>query len=237
MVLQVWAPLILGEAVNVLFHSDGIDFARLGELIIRVLAMYVVAMALMWLQGRILIIIGVRITYLLRQDVERKIHRVPSNWFDGTQRGDLLSRTTNDVDNIQNALQQTVSSLLNGLLTIIGITIMMFAISWRLALIALIAVPIAALVVSVIGKRAQKLFSAQWANTGRLNGHVEEAFTGHDVVSLFNRQEAMNEEFAARNDAVYQASYKAQFISGMIHPIMQWVTYLGYVGIAVVGAL
>ena len=236
-VLQVWAPLILGEAVNVLFHSEGIDFARLGELITRVLAMYVVAMALMWWQGRILIIIGVRITYLLRQDVERKIHRVPSNWFDGTQRGDLLSRTTNDVDNIQNALQQTVSSLLNGLLTIIGITIMMFAISWRLALIALIAVPIAALVVSVIGKRAQKLFSAQWANTGRLNGHVEEAFTGHDVVTLFNRQEAMNEEFAARNDAVYQASYKAQFISGMIHPIMQWVTYLGYVGIAVVGAL
>ena len=236
-VLQVWAPLVLGDAVNVLFHSEGIDFARLGELITRVLAMYVVAMALMWLQGRILIIIGVRITYLLRQDVERKIHRVPSNWFDGTQRGDLLSRTTNDVDNIQNALQQTVSSLLNGLLTIIGITIMMFAISWRLALIALIAVPIAALVVSVIGKRAQKLFSAQWANTGRLNGHVEEAFTGHDVVTLFNRQEAMNEEFAARNDAVYQASYKAQFISGMIHPIMQWVTYLGYVGIAVVGAL
>ncbi|MDN5703766.1 MAG: ABC transporter ATP-binding protein/permease [Yaniella sp.] len=236
-VLQVWAPLILGEAVNVLFHSDGIDFARLGELITRVLAMYVVAMALMWLQGRILVIIGVRITYLLRQDVERKIHRVPSNWFDSTQRGDLLSRTTNDVDNIQNALQQTVSSLLNGLLTIIGITIMMFAISWRLALIALIAVPIAAVVVGVIGKRAQKLFSAQWANTGRLNGHVEEAFTGHDVVTLFNRQEAMNEEFAARNDAVYQASYKAQFISGMIHPIMQWVTYLGYVGIAVVGAL
>src|SRR5699024_7338436 len=236
-VLQVWAPLVLGDAVNVLFHSEGIDFARLGELITRVLAMYVVAMALMWWQGRILIIIGVRITYLLRQDVERKIHRVPSNWFDGTQRGDLLSRTTNDVDNIQNALQQTVSSLLNGLLTIIGITIMMFAISWRLALIALIAVPIAALVVSVIGKRAQKLFSAQWANTGRLNGHVEEAFTGHDVVTLFNRQEAMNEEFAARNDAVYQASYKAQFISGMIHPIMQWVTYLGYVGIAVVGAL
>ena len=236
-VLQVWAPLILGEAVNVLFHTDGIEFARLGELIARVLAMYVVAMTLMWLQGRILIIIGVRITYLLRQDVERKIHRVPSNWFDGTQRGDLLSRTTNDVDNIQNALQQTVSSLLNGLLTIIGITIMMFAISWRLALIALIAVPIAALVVGIIGKRAQKLFSAQWANTGKLNGHVEEAFTGHEVVTLFNRQEAMNEEFAARNDAVYQASYKAQFISGMIHPIMQWVTYLGYVGIAVVGAL
>lgn len=235
--LQVWAPLVLGEAVNVIFHADGIDFALLGELITRVLAMYVVAMGLMWWQGRILIIIGVEITYLLRQDVENKLHRVPTNWFDGTQRGDLLSRTTNDVDNIQTALQQTVSSILNGVLTIIGITIMMFSISWQLALIALIAVPIAAVVVGVIGQRAQKLFSAQWANTGKLNGHIEEAFTGHDVITLFNRQDAMIAEFDDRNDDVYQASYKAQFVSGMIHPIMQWVTYLGYVGIAVVGAL
>src|SRR5699024_2632311 len=147
----------------------------------------------------------VRITYLLRQDVERKIHRVPSNWFDGTQRGDLLSRTTNDVDNIQNALQQTVSSLLNGLLTIIGITIMMFAISWRMALIALSAVPSAVLVGSVLGKRAERLFSAQWAKKGRLNVHVQEACTGQDVVTLFNRQEAMHEKIAARNNAVYQA--------------------------------
>ena len=236
-VLQVWAPLVLGEAVNVLFHHEGIDFALLGELIAQVLAMYVIAMGLMWWQGRILIIIGVEITYLLRQDVEQKLHRLPTNWFDGTQRGDLLSRTTNDVDNIQNAVQQTVSSLLNGILTIIGITIMMFSISWQLALIALIAVPIAAIVVGIIGQRAQKLFSAQWANTGKLNGHIEEAFTGHDVAVLFNRAEAMIDEFDARNDDVYQASYKAQFVSGMIHPIMQWVTYLGYVGIAVVGAL
>src|SRR5690606_38483612 len=157
-VLQVWAPLVLGEAVNVLFHGNTIDFVRLGELITRVLAMYVVAMGLMWWQGRILIIIGVDITYLLRQDVENKLHRVPTNWFDGTQRGDLLSRTTNDVDNIQSAVQQTVSSILNGILTIVGITIIMFSISWQLALIALIAVPIAGIVVGVIGQGAQKLF-------------------------------------------------------------------------------
>lgn len=235
--LQVWAPLVLGDAVNVLFHADGIDFGLLGQLIIRVLAMYVIAMTLMWWQGRVLIIVGVEITYVLRQDVEHKLHRLPTNWFDGTQRGDLLSRTTNDVDNIQTGVQQTVSSLLNGLLTIIGITAMMLWLSWQLALIALIAVPIAAVVVGIIGKRAQKLFSAQWANTGKLNGHIEEAFTGHDVITLFNRQDRMIEEFDAHNDGVYQASYKAQFVSGMIHPIMQWVTYLGYVGIAVVGAL
>src|SRR5690625_21233 len=235
--LQVWAPLVLGDAVNVLFHADGINFGLLGQLIIRVLAMYVIAMTLMWWQGRVLIIVGVEITYVLRQDVEHKLHRLPTNWFDGTQRGDLLSRTTNDVDNIQTGVQQTVSSLLNGLLTIIGITAMMLWLSWQLALIALIAVPIAAGVVGIIGKRAQKLFSAQWANTGKLNGHIEEAFTGHDVITLFNRQDRMIEEFDAHNDGVYQASYKAQFVSGMIHPIMQWVTYLGYVGIAVVGAL
>lgn len=235
--LQVWAPLVLGDAVNVLFHADGIDFDLLGQLIMRVLAMYVIAMTLMWWQGRVLIIIGVEITYVLRQDVEHKLHRLPTNWFDGTQRGDLLSRTTNDVDNIQTGVQQTVSSLLNGILTIIGITAMMLWLSWQLALIALIAVPIAAVVVGIIGKRAQKLFSAQWANTGKLNGHIEEAFTGHDVVTLFNRQDRMIEEFDAQNDGVYQASYKAQFVSGMINPIMQWVTYLGYVGIAVVGAL
>src|SRR5690625_680348 len=235
--LQVWAPLVLGDAVNVLFHADGINFGLLGQLIIRVLAMYVIAMTLMWWQGRVLIIVGVEITYVLRQDVEHKLHRLPTNWFDGTQRGDLLSRTTNDVDNIQTGVQQTVSSLLNGLLTIIGITAMMLWLSWQLALIALIAVPIAAVVVGIIGKRAQKLFSAQWANTGKLNGHIEEAFTGHDVITLFNRQDRMIEEFDAHNDGVYQASYKAQFVSGMIHPIMQWVTYLGYVGIAVVGAL
>lgn len=235
--LQVWAPLVLGDAVNVLFHADGIDFGLLGQLIILVLAMYGIAMTLMWWQGRVLIIVGVEITYVLRQDVEHKLHRLPTNWFDGTQRGDLLSRTTNDVDNIQTGVQQTVSSLLNGLLTIIGITAMMLWLSWQLALIALIAVPIAAVVVGIIGKRAQKLFSAQWANTGKLNGHIEEAFTGHDVITLFNRQDRMIEEFDAQNDGVYQASYKAQFVSGMIHPIMQWVTYLGYVGIAVVGAL
>src|SRR5699024_4265701 len=170
-VLQVLAPLVLGEAVNVLFHSEAIDFARLGQLITQVLGMYAVAMTLTWLQGRILIIVGVRITYTLREDIERKLARLPTNWFGGTQRGDLLSRTTNDVDNIQTAVQQTVSQLLTGLLTIIGITIMMFSLSWRLALIALIAVPIAAVVVGIIGKRAQKLFSTQWANTGRLNGH------------------------------------------------------------------
>src|SRR5699024_11387622 len=124
-----------------------------------------------------------------------------------------------------------------GLLTIIGITIMMFSISWRLALIALIAVPIAAAVVGIIGKRAQKLFSAQWANTGRLNGHIEEAFTGHDVVTLFNRTDTMTAAFDARNDEVYQARYKAQFVSGMIPPDVQLMTEVGSDGVALVAAL
>src|SRR5690625_522092 len=166
--LHVWAPLVLRDAVNALFHADGIDFGLLRQLIIRVLAMYVIAMTLMWWQGRVLIIVGVEITYVLRQDVEHKVHRLPTNWFDGTQRGALLSRTAEDVATVQTGVQQTVSSLLNGLLTIIGITAMMLWLSWQLALIALIAVPIAAGVVGILGKRAQKLFSAQWANTGKI---------------------------------------------------------------------
>src|SRR5699024_3090306 len=159
-------------------------------------------------------------TYTLREDIERKLTRLPTNWFDGTQRGDLLSRTTNDVDNIQTAVQQTVSQLLTGLLTIIGITIMMFSISWRLALIALIAVAMDAAVVGIMRKLPQKLFSAQWANTRRLNGHTEETFSCHDVVTLCNRTNTRTAEFDARNDELYQASYKAQFVSGITHPIL-----------------
>ncbi|MGO1409209.1 MAG: ABC transporter ATP-binding protein, partial [Brachybacterium sp.] len=146
-------------------------------------------------------------------------------------------RTTNDVDNVQTALQQAFASLVYAVLTIVGITVMMFWLSWQLALIALIALPISAVAIGVIGSKSQKLFTAQWRHTGRLNGHVEESFTGHDLVTVFDRQDAMREQFDERNEELWEASFKAQFYSGMIMPIMQWVTYLGYVGIAVVGGL
>ncbi|NUL47365.1 ABC transporter ATP-binding protein [Cellulosimicrobium funkei] len=239
-VLTVWAPAILGQAMDVIFDGwlgDGIDFTTLSRMLAIVLGMYVVASLFDWLQGFVLNEIVMRVVYRIRQQIEAKVNRLPLSYFDTRQRGDLLSRTTNDVDNVQTAMQQAFASLFYAVMTIIGITIMMFVLSWQLALIALVALPIAGIVVGLIGSKSQKLFTAQWKNTGRLNGHIEESFTGHELVTVFGRQESMRERFDERNEDLYEASFRAQFYSGMIMPIMQWVTYLGYVGIAVVGGL
>ena len=275
-VLNVWAPHVLGRAMDVIFGGvvsaqmpgglsreqvidglraqgedqaaemlsgmaftpgEGIDFTELGRLILIVLAMYLVAQTFMWLQGRVLNDIVMRIVFRLREEIEAKINRLPLSYFDRGQRGDLLSRATNDVDNVQQALQQAFASLVYSVLTVIGIVGMMFWLSWQLALIALIALPVAGVVVGVIGKKSQALFSAQWRETGRLNGHIEESFTGHELVTVFGRQRDMAARFDERNEELYEAAFTAQFYSGMIMPIMQWVNWLGYVGIAVVGGL
>lgn len=240
-VLTVWAPTMLGRAMDVIYDGvrlgAGVDFPVLGRLLMIVMGMYLVAALFDWLQGRLLNDVVMRIVYRLREQIEAKVNRLPLSYFDTRQRGDLLSRTTNDVDNVQSTLQQAFASLVYAVLTILGITVMMFWLSWQLALIALVALPVSAVAIGVIGSRSQKLFAAQWRHTGRLNGHVEESFTGHDLVTLHDRQDAMLKTFDERNDELYEASFKAQFYSGMIVPIMQWVTYLGYVGIAVVGGL
>ena len=217
--------------------GQGIDFDRLGRLILVVLAMYVVASILSWAQGYILNGLVMRVVYRLRQDIEDKINRLPLSYFDTRQRGDLMSRVTNDVDNIQAALQQAFSQLVQSVLTVLGITAMMFIVSWQLALIALIALPLSGVIAGVIGTRSQKLFAAQWKNTGSLNGHVEETYSGLELVRSFGRDEEMLEEFDERNEKLYQASFGAQFVSGMIMPAMTFVSYLSYVLIAVVGGL
>ncbi|MFC7401677.1 ABC transporter ATP-binding protein [Citricoccus sp. GCM10030269] len=239
-ILTVWAPAILGQAMDVIFdgwREGSIDFTTLSRMLAIVLSMYVVASLFDWLQGFVLNEIVMRVVYRIRQQIEAKVNRLPLSYFDTRQRGDLLSRTTNDVDNVQTAMQQAFASLFYAVMTIVGITIMMFVLSWQLALIALLALPIAGVVVGLIGSKSQKLFTSQWKNTGRLNGHIEESFTGHELVTVFGRQHAMRERFDERNEDLYEASFRAQFYSGMIMPIMQWVTYLGYVGIAVVGGL
>ncbi|MGO1638799.1 MAG: ABC transporter permease, partial [Ancrocorticia populi] len=261
-VFNVWAPNILGDAMNVIFGGvvsaqmpegatatqvieglrasgqdqiadmlsgmdfvpgAGIAFGELARLIGIVLGMYVIAQLFMWLQGRLLNDIVMKIVYQLRQDIERKVNHLPLKYFDKRQRGDILSRTTNDVDNVQAALQQAFTSLVYCVLTVIGIVAMMFYLSWQMALIALIALPLSALVVGIVGTKSQKLFADQWRHTGRLNGTIEESFTGHEIITAFGRQELMGEQFGERNEALYEASFKAQFYSGMIMPIMQWV--------------
>ncbi|GAA4364009.1 ABC transporter ATP-binding protein [Paeniglutamicibacter cryotolerans] len=215
----------------------GIDFILLGRYIMIVLAMYFVASVFMWAQGYLLNKLVMRVVYNLRKDVERKLNRLPLNYFDTRQRGDLLSRVTNDVDNIQNALQQAFSQLIQSALTVIGIVVMMFIVSWQLALIALIALPLSAVAAGLIGSRAQGLFKKQWKSTGSLNGQIEESFSGHDLMKVFGRENDMIARFDERNEELYKASFGAQFVSGMIFPVMQFVSYLAYVGIAVVGGL
>ncbi len=217
--------------------GNGINFEKLGQFIIAVLAMYLVASFFAWFSGWLMNKLVMKVVYQLRKDIEDKLNRLPINYFDSRQRGDVLSRVTNDVDNIQNALQQAISQMIQSVLTVIGITIMMFIVSWQLALIALIALPLSGIVAGVIGTRSQKLFTAQWKSTGALNGQIEESFSGHELMKVFGREADMVERFDSKNQELYNASFGAQFVSGTIYPVMNFVSYLSYVGIAVVGGL
>ncbi len=191
----------------------------------------------MWVQGWILQGVLARTMYDLRQEVEAKLNRLPLPYFDNQPRGELLSRVTNDIDNVGQSLQQTLSQLLNSLLTVVAVLGMMFWISWMLALISLVSIPISIVVTSLIAKRSQKLFIQQWRNTGELNGIVEETFTGHGLVKVYGRQKETEQAFKVKNDELYEASFGAQFISGIIMPVMMFVGNLNYVLIAVVGGL
>ncbi|MGX4760823.1 ABC transporter ATP-binding protein [Corynebacterium minutissimum] len=215
----------------------GIDFSKLGTIILIVIAMYVVSSLFQWWQGFLLNSLVMKVVFDLRGDIESKLNRLPLNYFDTQSRGDLLSRTTNDADNIQSALQQAISQLFYNLLMVVGITVMMFTVSWQLALVALLALPLTAVVIAVIGSRAQKQFKAQWKATGDLNGQIEEAFSGHDLATVFGRIDAMTEDFDKRNEELFRSASLAQFLAGMMMPIMQFISYLSYVVIAVLGAL
>jgi ATP-binding cassette, subfamily B, multidrug efflux pump len=226
----------LVERLNVI-PGQGIDFTLLGQLLLLALGLYLVASLFLWLQGYLLNGAVQRSIYTLRSQVEDKINRLPLSYFDKQTRGELLSRVTNDIDNISQALQQTLSQLLTSVLTVIGVTVMMFVVSPVLALIALVTIPLSIVVTTVIGKRSQKLFIQQWKSTGELNGHIEEAFTGQSLVKVFGRQREVEAVFAERNGTLYNASFGAQFVSGLIMPTMFFIGNLNYVAIAVVGGL
>ncbi|WP_293830838.1 ABC transporter ATP-binding protein [uncultured Corynebacterium sp.] len=217
--------------------GSGIDFDRLGQLIALVLALYVAASLLMWAQGAILNRLTMRAVFNLRERVEAKLNNLPLRYFDTRQRGDVMSRTTNDVDNVQQALQQSLSSLFNAILTVVGILVMMFAISWQLALVALLAIPLTGLVMGLVGTRSQKQFTTQWKATGDVNGHVEESFSGHDVAVIFGRTDELRRTFDERNNELAGAAQKAQFLANSMHPTMQFISYLSYVAIAVLGGV
>jgi ATP-binding cassette subfamily B protein len=217
--------------------GQGVDFNALAVTLGTVLLLYVFASIFSFLQGMILNRVVQRTVYRLREEVEEKIHRLPLSYFDRTQRGELLSRVTNDMDNVAQSLQQTLSQMLTSILTVIGVIVMMFVISPLLAVISLVTIPLTLILTTVIAKRSQKLFVAQWAHTGALNGQIEENFTGHALVKVFGRQREAEAEFTAKNEQLYKASFGAQFVSGIIMPSMMFVGNLMYVVIAVIGGL
>ncbi len=217
--------------------GQGIDFSAVGQVLTWALVVYLVAATFQLFQLRITTTVVQRSMYRLREQVEAKLGRLPLSYFDGQARGEVLSRATNDVDNIAQTLQQSLSQLVTSILTVVGVLAMMFWISPLLAIIALVTVPASIYVTLLIGKRAQPQFVKQWATTGRLNAHIEEMFTGHSLVKVFGQQDTAIARFKEHNDGLYQSAFKAQFISGLIQPAMFFIGNLNYVIIAVMGGL
>jgi ATP-binding cassette subfamily B protein len=215
--------------------GKGIDFTQLGEVLMLAVFVYLASSVFTWAQGYLLAGVAQRTVYRMRRDVETKLARLPLKYFDSHSHGDILSRVTNDIDNVATTLQQGMSQILTSVLTVVGVLAMMFWISWLLALISLFTVPLSIVITVLIARRSQKQFAAQWKWTGSLNGHVEEMHTGHALVQVFGQRRRAQETFELHNGRLYDASFKAQFLSGIIQPAMQFLGNLNYVAIAVIG--
>ncbi|MEU9288044.1 ABC transporter ATP-binding protein [Streptomyces sp. NPDC048275] len=217
--------------------GQGIDFGAVGNILLLALGTFLVAGLLMAVSTRLSNRAINKTVYRLREDLQAKLSRLPLSYFDKRQRGEVLSRATNDIDNIQTTLQQSMGQLVNSLLTIVGVLAMMFWVSWLLALVALVTVPLSFYVATRVGKRSQPHFVQQWRTTGKLNAHIEEMYTGHTLVKVFGRQEESAAQFAEQNEKLYEAGFKAQLNSGVMQPLMMFVSNLNYVLVAVVGGL
>ena len=242
--LVVLGPRILGHATDILFDGltkrdgqTGVNFTSLHRTLELALGLYVLSFILAYSQTFMLAGVVQRTMFTLRADVEAKIHKLPLSYIDRHSRGDLLSRVTNDIDNISQSLQQSLSQLITSLLTIAGVLIMMLALSPILAIIAIITVPLSISTMNRLARRSKQKFIAQWSHTGALNGLIEETFTGHAIVKTFGRQRSVEERFATTNEKLYEAGFGAQFISGSIQPAMMFVGNLNYLMIAVVGGI
>ncbi|WP_020136329.1 ABC transporter ATP-binding protein [Streptomyces sp. 351MFTsu5.1] len=231
-----------GQVADMLRGTDftpgkGIDFTAVGHVLLLAVGVFLIAGLLMAVATRLVNRTVNRTMFRMREDVQTKLSRLPLSYFDKRQRGEVLSRATNDIDNIGQTLQQSMGQLINSLLTIIGVLAMMFWVSWLLALVALVTVPLSFVVATRVGKRSQPHFVQQWRTTGKLNAHIEEMYTGHTLVKVFGRQDESAAQFAEQNEALYEAGFKAQFNSGVMQPLMMFVSNINYVLVAVVGGL
>ncbi|ACI18070.1 multidrug ABC transporter ATP-binding protein [Coprothermobacter proteolyticus DSM 5265] len=220
-----------------LVPGAGVDFAAIGKILLTLAVIYLLAALFQWLQQYIMAGVSQRTVYRLRRDVDQKLQRLPLKYYDSHPHGDILSRVTNDVDNIAHTLQQTITQMLSSIVTVIGVLIMMFKISTLLSWISLAVIPVSLVITLLIARQSQKQFIRQWNSTGAVNAHVEEMFTGHNLVKAFNREKDVLERFRQQNEKLYESSFKAQFISGLIHPVINFVNNLNYVAIAVLGGV
>ncbi|MGP4054426.1 ABC transporter ATP-binding protein [Mycobacterium sp. 4D054] len=217
--------------------GQGVDFAAVARTLALALGLYLVAALMVWVQARLLNVVVQRTMVMLRSDVEDKLHRLPLRYFDSRQRGEVLSRVTNDVDNLQQSLTMSITQLLTSVLTVIGVLVMMLTISPLLTLLTVVTVPLSLWVTRSIARRSRTLFVAQWTNTGRLNAHIEETYSGFTVVKTFGHRARAEEQFTELNDDVYRASFGAQFLSGLVSPATIFIGNLSYVAVAVLGGV
>ena len=237
---SVFAPKMIGNATTMIAHglgSGSIDFSSIGRTVVFLVGLYLVAALFNFIQQYLMAGVSQKTVYDMRKVVSEKLSRLPLSYFDGRTHGEIMSRVTNDLDNISNTLQQSLGQVINSAVTIVGVIIMMFTISPLLSAITLVVLPLSLVMTRIIAPRSQKYFGDQWKHIGELNGHVEEMYSGHAIVTAFGRERASIEKFNAVNDKVYEASWRAQFVSGLMFPLMGFINNIGYVAVAVAGGI
>lgn len=243
-VFSIIGPKILGGATNILTEGimnkiagtgTGIDFEAIGLVLLKLVALYVVSAVFSYTQGWIMTGISMKVTYNLRKDIAKKINNLPLSYFDKTSHGEVLSRVTNDIDVLSNSLNQSVSQIITSTTMIIGILVMMFSISWLMTIVSLAILPLSMMIIMGLVKRSQKHFAAQQEYLGHINGHIEEMYGGHNVMKAFNGEAESVEKFDGYNERLFDSAWKSQFLSGLMMPVMNFVSNLGYVAVCILG--
>lgn len=242
-IFTIVGPKILGNATTEIFNGimgklsggAGIDFGKIGQILLTLLALYILSAIFSFIQGFTMTNVSQKLTYKLRDDLSKKINRLPMKYFDKRTHGEVLSIITNDIDTLGMSLNQSLTQIVTSVCTIIGILVMMFSINWQMTLISLVILPVSAVIVGFVVKKSQKYFKAQQDYLGHVNGQVEEVYSGLNIVKVFNGEEKAAKNFKVANDELYRSGWKSQFLSGLMHPIMNFVGNIGYVAVAVVG--
>ncbi len=242
-IFTIVGPKILGNATTEIFNGivskisggSGVDFGKVGTILLTLLGLYILSAIFSFVQGFTMTGVSQKLTYKLRNDIAIKINKLPMKYFDTKTHGEVLSIITNDIDTLSMNLNQSITQIITSICTIIGILIMMISISWKMTLISLIILPIAGILVKIIVSKSQKYFKAQQDYLGHVNGQVEEIYGGLNIVKVFNAEGKVDEEFEKANDTLYHSAWKSQFLSGLIHPVMNFIGNIGYVGVAVAG--